>query len=147
MSPKELREFIHELKTEIKGINRAWLVIDDSQLVNTLEQREKVDNAYIIGVLPSYGTRVKHNDAYKRTLISQILILEKTDYSELTEDEFIDVFERTYQLAKKVADKLVEKISENCFSPELMLEIDDLNIVPVWKKGQCNGWSVEFSLE
>lgn len=146
MSPKEYNEFLQELKSEIEGINKAWLVVDDSQLGNTLERRSAEDNAFLVGVLPSYGTNGKR-DAVKDTLVSQLLIIEKTDYSELTEEEFVNIFERTYQLAKKVRNFLIEKMESGCYISFANLDIDGIEIVPIWKKSQCNGWSVEFSLE
>lgn len=147
MTPKEFREFIQETKTEIDGINRAWIVVDDSQLGQSLEQRSKDDNAYLIGVLPSYEAQVRNSDNVKDAIISQILVLEKTDYSELTEDEFIDVFERTYQIAKSVAERLQNKLDGGCFFAGSMLLLEDLEIIPIWKKSQCNGWSINFSIE
>lgn len=147
MTPKEFREFIQETKTEIDGINSAWIVVDDSQLGQSLEQRSKDDNAYLIGVLPSYEAQVRNSDNVKDAIISQILVLEKTDYSELTEDEFIDVFERTYQIAKSVAERLQNKLDGGCFFAGSMLLLEDLEIIPIWKKSQCNGWSINFSIE
>lgn len=145
MTPKEFREFIQETKTEIEGINRAWIVVDDSQLGQSLEQRSKEDNAYLIGVLPSYEPQVRNSDNVKSAIISQILVLEKTDYSELTEDEFIDVFERTYQIAKSVAERLQNKLDGGCFFGGSMPLLEELEIIPIWKKSQCNGWSINFS--
>lgn len=145
MTPKEFREFIQETKTEIEGINRAWIVVDDSQLGQSLEQRSKEDNAYLIGVLPSYEAQVRNSDNVKSAIISQILVLEKTDYSELTEDEFIDVFERTYQIAKSVAERLQNKLDGGCFFGGSMPLLEELEIIPIWKKSQCNGWSINFS--
>lgn len=147
MTPKEFREFIQETKTEIEGINRAWIVVDDSQLGQSLEQRSKEDNAYLIGVLPSYEAQVRNSDNVKSAIISQILVLEKTDYSELTEDEFIDVFERTYQIAKSVAERLQNKLDGGCFFGGSMPLLEELEIIPIWKKSQCNGWSINFSIE
>lgn len=147
MSPKEFREFLHETKTAINGINKAWLVVDDSQLGNTLEQSLQSDNAYMVGVLPSYGSKGRSIDAVQGTMVSQIFIVEKTDYSDLTDDDFIDVFERTYQLAIAVRDRLVEVLASGCYAGNGNLDLDNLEIVPVWKKSQCNGWSIYFNLE
>lgn len=147
MTPKEFREFIQETKTEIEGINRAWIVVDDSQLGQTLEQRSKEDNVYLIGVLPSYEPQVRNSDNVKDAIISQILVLEKIDYSELTEDEFIDVFERTYHIAKRVEERLQNKLDGGCFFGGSMPLLEELEIIPVWKKSQCNGWSINFSIE
>lgn len=146
MSPKELREFLFEIKTKIEGINKTWLVVDDSQLGNSLEQRAVSDNAYLVGVLPSYDARIRNADSIKDSIISQILILEKTDYSELSEDDFIDVFERTYQIAKAVKQELLAKVGTGCFSSGVLMDITEINIVPIWKKSQCNGWSIDFSI-
>ncbi|MDY3362629.1 hypothetical protein PG623_01300 [Riemerella anatipestifer] len=144
MSPKLFYELLQEIKAEVPGINKAWLVVDDSQLGNTLESREKEDNAYLVGVLPRYGTEAINVDAIGDTVTTQILVLEKTDYSELTEDEFIAVFERTYHLMKKVKDLLIVKISDPCYMPTDRLDLNGLDFDPVWKKSQCNGWSLDI---
>ncbi len=144
MSPKELQELLIEIKSEIPEINSTWLVVDDSQLGNTLENKSLSDNAYLIGVMPNYGTLAKNQDNYKETITSQLLILEKTDYSELTQDEFIAVFERTYQIMRKVKLLLISKMEERCYSQLYNLDVDALDAFPVWKKSQCNGWSLDL---
>ncbi|WP_018676130.1 hypothetical protein [Riemerella columbina] len=146
MSPKLFNELLQEIKSEIEGINKAWIVVDDSQLGNTLERREKSDNAYLVGVLPSYGTDAINADAIKDTMVSQIMVLEKTDYSELSEEEFIEVFERTYQLMRKVRNILIRKISDPCYMPMANIDLNALDFDPVWKKSQCNGWSLDIQL-
>ncbi|EKB59069.1 hypothetical protein [Bergeyella zoohelcum] len=143
MSPKQLYELIQELKSEVVGINSAWVVVDDSQLGNTLEQKTKEDGAYLIGVLPSYGS-VAHSGSIRETTISQLLIVEKTDYSDLSQNEFIDVFERTYQLTKRVKEILVEKVESGCYPQMFHLDLSNLNMSPIWKKSQCNGWVLDW---
>lgn len=143
MSPKQLYELIQELKSEVVGINSAWVVVDDSQLGNTLEQKTKEDGAYLVAVLPSYGS-VAHSGSIRETTISQLLIVEKTDYSDLSQNEFIDIFERTYQLTKRVKEILVEKVESGCYPQMFHLDLSNLNMSPIWKKSQCNGWVLDW---
>lgn len=145
MSPKQLNEFIQEVKAQVEGINSAWVVVDDSQLGNTLEKKSKDSNAYLVGVLPSYGSRV-YSGSMRQTTISQLLIVEKTDYSELSQDDFIDIFERTYQLANEVIKIITNMAESGCYPQFYHLDLDNINMSPVWKKSQCNGWAIDLDM-
>lgn len=146
MSPLEFRELLNEIKAEIPEIKTIIPVIDDSQLVNTLEKRKKEDNLLLVGVLPSHGTTGSNTDNVKETTVGQLMILEKTDYSSLTSDEFWLMFERCYQAIKKVREILIRKATEDCLPYLTNLDVNALNIDPEWRKGECNGYSLDFDI-
>ena len=146
MSPQQLNNLLQQLKSEFVEINSAWVVIDDSQLIKGLAEKVHEDNMFLVGVLPSYGTSGNSPDAYKDTAVSQIMILEKTGYSELEDNDLIDLFERTYQVAKRVKESIIAKSTEDCNSLLFNLEINSLAMDPVWKKAECNGWSLDLQI-
>lgn len=146
MTPLEFRELLAEIKAEITEIKTIIPVIDDSQLVNSLEKRRKDDNLLLVGVLPSHGTTGSNTDNVRQTTVGQLMILEKTDYSALTSDEFWLLFERCYQAAKKMREILIRKATEDCLPYLTMLDVNSMNIDPVWKKGECNGYSFDFDI-
>ena len=146
MSPIEFRELLAEIKAEIPEINTTIPVIDDSQLVSNLEKRKKSDNLLLVGVLPSYGSEGNNTDHVRQTTMCQLMILEKTDYSNLTADEFWLLFERCYQAIKKVREIIVRKAGEECLPYLVNIDVNGLGIDPVWKKAECNGYSFDFDI-
>ncbi len=143
MSPQTFNNLLLEIENSISEINNSFLVVDDSQMATRIENKSTDNNIMLIGVLPNYGNSGRNVDSYREVLTGQILVVEKTDYSDLSEDDFTAVFERTYLAAKKVIDILVEKAGNGC-SPLSYLDVNSLEMFPVWKKAQCNGFSIEF---
>lgn len=146
MSPKEFRELLAEIKAEIPEIKTIIPVINDSQLVSSLEKRRKEENLLLVGVLPSHGSTGSNTDSVRETTIGQLMILEKTDYSALTADEFWCLFERCYQAIKKVKEILIRKATEDCLPYLAHLDVNSLHIDPEWRKGECNGYSFDFDI-
>ena len=146
MSPLQFKQLLENIKNQIPEINKSWVVVDDSQLTSTLGEVEREDNILLVGVLPNYGTRGANADSYGDTTYGLIFVLEKTDYSELTYDEFIDLFERTYQTTKKVRNLMLYFAVNSCSSFLRNIYVDSLGISPEWKKAGCNGWSLEFEI-
>lgn len=146
MSPIEFRELLTEIKAEIPEIKTIIPVINDSQLVNSLEKIRKEQNLILVGVLPSHGTTGSNTDNVKPTTVGQIIILEKCDYSSMTQDEFWLVFERCYQAVTGVREILIRKAMEDCLPYLTGLDVNSLNIDPEWKKGECNGYSFAFDI-
>lgn len=146
MSPNELRELLAEMKAEVPEINSAWGVIDDTHLGKTLESKSKDDNIFLVGVLPSYGSEGTSADNVKQNTACQFLILEKTSYSELTSDQFWEVFEKTYQAVEKIKKIILRKASEECLPYLYNIDVNSINIDPVRHKAECNGYSIDFEI-
>lgn len=144
MSPKQLRELLAELKTAIPGINSIIPVVDDSQLATKIENKSTADNIILVGVLPQYGRSGSNADRSKRDMAGMLLIVEKTDYSDFTDEAFIELYERTFLVADAVEKYLLTKASEGCYNLLSFLDVNSLIIRPVWKKAGCNGYSLEF---
>lgn len=146
MSPLQFNNLLQELKNRVPGIGAAWMVVDDSQLTKNLSDRSQDENTFLVGVLPNYGNTGDNADAWRETTQGLILILDKTDYSELSQEDFIQVFEDTYQKAKAVKMAIIEMVTEGCNSALRFLEVSSLQMEPEWKKAQCNGWSLSFDI-
>lgn len=146
MSPLELKELLAEIKAELPVINRTKGVVNDSMLGNCLENHSRDDNQLLIGVLPSYGSIGKDTDNVRQTAICQLMILEKTAYGDLTDDQFWSIFERTYQTAKKVKEILIRKAGEDCLPHFVNIDVNGLDINPIWGLAECNGYSIDFDI-
>lgn len=146
MSPFELRELLIEIKTTIASINKSIPVVDDSMLANSINKLEKSDNMILVGVLPSYGSDGQNVDNVRTTVVTQLMVLEKCDYSDLTEDEFWELYERTYQTMQSVKDMIVQKVSEDCPSYLINIDVNSLDIDPVWGKAECCGWAMDLDI-
>lgn len=144
MSPKQFKELLAELKAAVGAINSTMTVVDDSQLATRMQNKSTLDNIILVGVLPEYGHSGANVDSYKQNMTGQLLIVEKTDYSDLDDDQFIDLFERCYQAAEEVKKKLLALASTGCYPMLMMLDINSLDIYPVWKKAECNGYSIDL---
>ena len=147
MSPLQLKALLLQIQNAIPQIKKSWCVVDDSQLSTKISDCRNEDNMLLVGMIPNYGTTGTNADSYRDTTQGMIMILEKTDYSNLTDDEFIDLFERTYQVAKSVRNMLLQLATEGCNSSVRNIFVDSLTIEPVWKKSDCNGYLINFDIE
>lgn len=147
MSPQQLNTLLTEIKAKVAAINSAWMVIDDSQLVKTLAEKYSEDNMFLVGVLPSYGTNGSNADSYRNTTRSMLFVLEKTDYSDNDQEQFIELFERTFQAAKLIREEILNLATESCSGFLRHIAVDSIQILPEWKKADCNGWSINFEIE
>lgn len=144
MSPFELRELLAELKAQFPEIKKTIGVVDDSMLANKTSEIDKDSNFILVGVLPNYTTSGRNGDNVKETPISQLLLLEKTDYSNITDDEFWEIFQRTYLVMEKIKDWIIGQIEEGCLDYLRHLDINALDSDAVWKKAECNGYSLDL---
>lgn len=147
MSPFELREMLVELKAKTPGINKILPVVDDSMLANKVGNLTKSDNMILVGVLPSYGSNGQNVDNVRTVPITQLMILEKCDYSGLTEDKFWELYERTYQTMQSIKDEIVQMVSEDCPGYLVNIDVNSMNIDPVWGKVECCGWTMDLEFE
>lgn len=146
MSPLQLNNLLKELKTRVPGIGATWMVVDDSQLTKNLGERTSEENTFLVGALPNYGTTGDHADAVRETVRGFLLIVDKTDYSELPYEDFVSSFETTYQKAKAVKEAMLAMVSEGCNPALRNLDVNSLQMEPEWKNAQCNGWNLSFDI-
>lgn len=146
MSPLQFNTLVTQLKDSIAEINSAWMVIDDSQLVKTLAEKYKEDNMFLVGVLPNYGTNGSNADSYRGSVSAMLFVFEKTDYSDLDQEQFLSVFERTYQVAIAVRERILNLATKECSGFLNHIIVDSINIKAEWRKSDCNGYSISFDI-
>lgn len=146
MEPLSLKNILDRLQRDVPEINKNWIVVNDSHLGNSLQDMELKDNLFLVGLLPSYDTNGSDVDNYKTATFGQLILVEKTDYSELSPEMFIDVFQRTFKVIEKIRDLLCEYASSGCEAGLFQLDISSLKMDPIYKLSQCNGWSLEYNL-
>jgi len=148
MDPLNLKNFLIHLQSQFTEINRNWMVVNETHVGNILSEVSQEENAFLIGVLPTYDTDGESSDNYRTVAYGQFLIVEKTDYSNLDQEQFLDVFQRTFKITEQIRDLIIRYSAEKqCAFPFLMeIDINSLKMDPVYKLYQCNGWSLEFAL-
>ena len=147
ISITRLREFLVETKTEINGINFSELIIDDSQFISFLKERKETDNAMLFAVIPQYPLEGQE-DRYKWMNQLQFFIIKKRS-ARFSHDELISNMEQTRSLAQEFVEYIILNAvgDSNSFcglSNELIK--GSLLVMPIWNKGQCDGWAIEFDL-
>lgn len=148
MDPLSLQNLLTHFQNQIAEINKTWMVINDSHVGNILSEVSIEDNMFLVGILPVYGTDAENSDNFRTVTYGQFLIVEKTDYGNLSQQDFIDVFQRTFKVAEMIRNALIEYSAEKqCEFPYLMqLDINSLQMDAVYKLSECNGWSLEFEI-
>ncbi|MFC4688656.1 hypothetical protein ACFO4P_17070 [Epilithonimonas pallida] len=147
MSPFELREFLAELKSETNGINKTISAVNDSVLAKKVGSISPEQNMILVGVLPSYGSNGQNVDNVRTVPITQLMVLEKCDYSGMTEDQEWEMFQRTFLAITEIKETIVQKVSEDCPNYLINIDVNSLNIDPVWGKAECCGWSMDIEFE
>lgn len=149
-----LRQYIQRVVSEEmtngkKTFNFTDVVIDDSELSMILKERKNGDNTMLITILPQFGLNGTEDQAKWKNYL-MFMILEKTSYSDKNRAEFLEIFEQTQFKAKQFVDRmLVDKTDEEGMFCGLLtwLREDSIQVDPVWKKHDCNGWMITVELE
>lgn len=144
-----LREFLLECKNSITSINFTQLVVDDSELVKFLNDKEDTDNTFLIAVMPQFNV-IGNEDRAKWDNQLMFLILDKsTDKNFEDYDAYLDMFADTQAVTSEFVELLLgQKVGDNGEFCGLMNELkeDSIVVTPVWRKAQCNGWQVQIDL-
>jgi len=143
-----LRSYSNRLKDAIESINFAEVVVDDSQLVNMLEDISSSEKHLLFTVIPDFSTSGRHVDDIQKRADTVIMVLQKTDYSDVTHPEFLDIMQDTLVSANAIELKMIA--DKNDYSDEgcqymKQLNVSSINVIPVWGYSGCNGWSLEFN--
>lgn len=146
------KAYLQEIQDQIKNdsdeqlINRNKLVVDDSQLTNYLQNHRRSDNAMLIGVLPEFGANASDPDNFLFRASTMLMVLNKTNYSAENYDSYFQIFEDTYIIAEKIVKKLLTDSMAGCTYLRY-LQPQSIQIVPVWNKSECEGWSIQFNFD
>ena len=74
MTPVQLNNLLTEIKNNISAIKKTYAVVDDSQLVNYLQELYSTDNQILLGVFPDFGF-TGNVSGYRQTSIQMMMIL------------------------------------------------------------------------
>jgi len=142
----QLKSLLLESQTEIEGLNKNLLLLDDSELTNFLKDLKISENCVLIGIMPQFVPKGTE-DSIRFISQLQFMILKKSaDKDFKNHDEYLQMFADTQDLMGLFVAKLFgEKMEDLCGGTAEYIE-ESLSIYPVWRKAQCNGWALEIDL-
>ena len=139
--------FLVACKDAISEINHIEMIIDDSQLANRISEVHVADNLLLYGVLPDYGGDYRDEEGVMYDNGLDFLILKKTEYTDVSYNEFNDLMQETLMVARKFLTFVYgEKNNPNTCPTFYYLKEGSEKITPVWAKAGCNGYMVSFNL-
>ena len=141
-----LRSYLQELEDNIDGINRNRMVIDKSQLTKYLNDHQSTQNFILIGVVPDLSGKGESADSFQLKNTTQLMVLERTTYSEHNYEQFYEIFERVYDTIEEMVKKMLADSLTGCAQMR-MLNTQSIQIIPVWNESSCNGWKILFNFD
>lgn len=145
---KEFKDYLNEIQNEIEGINMNRMITHESQLTKYINDLSFEDNCLMLGLVPNFGNNSARNaDTFALKGFTEIMILEKTDYSEITDEEFVEQFDRLFAIAQKVKQKLLNDHIDASCNIVRKLDPSSIQIVDVYNSSQCNGWTIIFTFD
>ena len=137
-----------EIQTQIPGINLNKLVTSEKQLSKYISDLETADNALMLGLMPNFGNNSPQSgDEFRLRGFTELMIMEKTDFSELTDAEYVAQSDRLFEIATAVKNKLLEDHLDGSCNLLRFLDPTSIQIVDVYDNSQCNGWTVIFTFD
>src|SRR5690606_38972885 len=106
------------------------------------------DNFLLIGVVPDYTSDTREDEeAFMLRNETEILVLKKTDYSSYSHNTFLDMMDEVLMVADKLRELLIQDKYEGTGCGKMFyLNEQSIQITPVWRKAECNGWMLSFNL-
>jgi hypothetical protein len=149
-----LREYIAETVTVLldddgnKLFNYSTMILDNSELSKILKERAAEENTFLIAVMPQYDLKGAEDNAKWNNQL-MFFVLDKTDYSELNHEDYLNLFAATQIKAQALVYKMLEDKSESGRFCGILswLNEDSIGVSPVWKNNSCNGWLITVSLD
>lgn len=142
-SPIELQEYLEHCVAKIADIKTQFAVIDDGQIPKLISDLAERDNLLLFGILPSYGTDAKDEDAARSRDYFSFLILKKGD-REIKHSEFIGNMQRCMIAANDFRKLLFEDIAayKNGCSFLTSLRPETIKIDPLWNFCGMDGYEI-----
>lgn len=141
-----LRSYLQDIENNIPAINRNRMVIDKSQLTKFLNDHKTTDNYLLIGVVPDMSGKGSDPDNFKLMNTTQIMVLNKTTSSELNYEQLYQLFEDVYSVIELIVKKMLKDATTGC-NDMRMLNMQSIQIQPVWNESSCNGWKILFNFD
>lgn len=144
---KEYLAYLEGVKNSIDGINSLRIVTDDSQLNKFIQDHQKSDNLLMLVIMPNFGNNSPDSgDNYRDRAYSEIMLLKKTDYSNLPYDKFIEDYDYIFSKMQLVKQRLLEDHMDGC-NPMRFLQPNSITTTDVYNRNQCNGWNMIFTFD
>lgn len=141
----QLKAYGDALLSKISDLKKHVQVIDDSQLGKILKEISSgpEENPILVSYIPSVKTVGSNSDAAMDTSKMLFMVLEQTDRQE-SHEEFITKMNRLQGVANAIKLQMLADSQEMCMLKflEVSIEID-----PIWKLHECDGWEINFSLK
>ena len=148
LSITRLNEFLAEAKEQISTIKYINMVVDDSQLVKLLKDRETEDNNFLIGIVPQFGINGEEDRAKWNNQL-MFMVLAKTSRSNVDLEEQVEILESTRVTTEALIDFMLQsKTGDNgdmCGLTNELVE-NSVTVTPIWEKAQCCGWMIQIDL-
>jgi hypothetical protein len=144
---KEYHNYINTVVARVPAINTVKMIDDPTELNNHLKELAIADNFFLGVVLPNFGNNSPEDaDYFKDVAFCELIIVQKTTSSNLSQEVWIDTFDDTHTAAKLVRDILLEDANEdNC---DIVRQLNANSIVITsFNRSQLKGWSVVFTLD
>lgn len=143
---RSLREFVAECKENISSIKSAKVIVTTDDLSKIMRDHHSDSNILMITILPEHDVE-GIEDNYSINNICGFYFLEKTDYSDIVAEEYLNIFERTQQCAKDFLEKVFSDQEEGKYCGLFSnLSKSPSQVSPVKALSGCNGYfvSLEF---
>lgn len=142
-----LKEFVAECKSDIQAIKETNIVVSTDEVAKLMKEHNEENNILMIAIVPEHDIKGKEDSAMvdNGTIF---YFLEKTDYSEVTQDGYLEVFERTQLVAKEFVEKILSDKEDNKFCGLFQHLADNaFQISPIKALSSCNGHFVNVSFK
>jgi len=142
-----LKEFVAECKSDIEAVNAAHVIVTTEDLSKIMQGHHEDNNILMIAVIPEHDVGGKEDNIMVDNS-TIFYFLEKTDYSDITTSEYLDIFIRTQLVAKEFVEKVISDKEDNKFCGIFQKLADNaFQISPVKALSSCNGYFVTLSFK
>lgn len=143
-----LKQYLPTLAAAIPEVKRHEMAVTKDDIVKFMKSHEEGDNMLLIAIVPEHGVSGGENSA-KWTNSGGFFVLEKTDYSELEDGGYLNIFERVQEVVEKLINKLLEDkaaVAGPMCGFLADLEEESIAASPIEALESCNGYFVSFSM-
>lgn len=147
LTVNELKEYVAMLQNIIPEISHNNVVIDESQLTRFLDKLKTIDSYMVVGIIPKH--KPKGNiDLLRVDDYTTLLVVRKIVRSEQTHEQFLDFFNESQAVAKKITDKIfLDVMNDNYCGFIKNIVPGSIDINPIWGLASCDGYQIDFKLD
>ncbi|MHA3788336.1 hypothetical protein ACX0HA_09020 [Flavobacterium hauense] len=149
LTVNQLKEYSADVMAAIPAIKKHVVVVTSEELVKFLNDHTSEENTLMLSLVPGHGMDGSQDNA-QWINTTGFYFLEKTDYSQHDHDGYLDIFDRTQNVARRFVNKLIMDKSDNTglFCGFLAwLDESSVRVDPVKALNGCNGWYVQITMK